>query len=120
MDYSRTGGATMRMPPSNFSQNGLASIFGIDLDTDTKSCAITSRKRTAIIAATVCGGVGLVALIVSGGCMAWRSRKKHTQLDEPVYEKDVHPDVPVDGRDVDEGAVGLVEVQFTSIGKNQG
>ena len=115
MNYSRTGGATMRMPPSNFSQNGLASIFGIDLDADTTSCAITSRKRTAIIAATVCGGVGLLALIVLGGCMAWRWRKKHTQVDEPVYEKDVQPDVPVVHRDVDEGDVGLVEVQITSI-----
>ena len=93
MDYSRMGGATMKMPPSNFSQRGLARIFGIDLDAGTKAPSMSSRKRTAFIAGTVCGGVFLVALVALGVYMAWRWRKKHAHVDDPVYEKDVRPDV---------------------------
>ena len=115
MEYSRTGGATMKIPLSNFSQSSLASIFGIDLDVDTQAPSIASRKRTAIIAGTVCGGVGLVALVVLGFYLAWSWRKKHARLEDPVYEKDVHPDNHVGHPDVHDGAFERVEAQSNSI-----
>ena len=115
MGYSRTGGATMKMPPSNFSQSGLASIFGIALDVDTKAPTTTSRKRTAIIAGTVCGGVGLIAMVVLGGYMAWRWRKKHARLEDPMYEKDVNPDDHVGHPDVRERAIERVEARSNSV-----
>ena len=115
MDYSQTGGATMKMPPSNFSQSGLASIFGIDLDVDTKAPTTTSRKKTAIIAGTVCGVVGLAALVVLGCYMAWRWRKKHAHLEDPVYEKDVHPDDHVGHPDVHERAIERTEAQSNPV-----
>ena len=120
MDYSRTGGATMKMPPSNFSQSGLASIFGIDLDADTKAPSMSSRKKIAIIAiiaGTVCGGVVLVALVVLGVYMAWRWRKKHAHVEDPVYEKDVQPDIHVGHLDVHEGAVERVEARSNLTGE---
>ena len=81
------------MPPSNFSQNGLARLFGLDLDTDTEPSSHTAQRRTAIIAGPVCGVVGLAILVALGGSGAWRWRKSHTHQEEPVYEKDVYPDV---------------------------
>ena len=104
MDYSRTGGATMRMPASNFSQSGLASMFGIDLDADTKAPRIPCRKKIAIIASTVCGIVGLAVVVVLGGYMAWRWRKVNAHIEDPIFEKDVHPDVH-------EGVVEQIVVQ---------
>ena len=81
----------MTMPPSNFTQSGLAHIFGIDLNESAKAPSNTARKRTAIIAGTICGVVGLV-LVALGGYTVRKWRKKHTPVDEPVYEKDVYPD----------------------------
>ena len=86
------GAATMTMPPSNFTQSGLARIFGIDLDESTKAPSNTAKKRTAIIAGTVCGVVGLLLLVALGGYTVGKWSKKHTPVDEPVYEKDVNPD----------------------------
>ena len=83
----------MKMPPSNFSQNGLARLFGLDLDTDTEAPSHTAHKRTAIIAGTVCGVVGLAILVALGGYGTWRWRKSHTYQEKPVYEKDVYSDV---------------------------
>lgn len=104
------------MPPSNFSQRGLASIFGINLDDDTnsnqdhdnKAHSKTPQNKTAIIAGTVCGVVGLAILILLGGFVAWQWRKKHTHPEDLVYEKDVLPDVH-------EGVIELVELQPNSI-----
>lgn len=90
--HSRIGGATLKMPPSNFSSSGLARIFGIDLDDDIKAHPNGAHKKTAIIASTVCGVVGLALLVVLGGYAARKWRKKHTHPEDPVYEKDVHPD----------------------------
>lgn len=102
----------MKMPQSNFSQSGLASIFGIDLEVDAKAPTTKSRKRTAILAGTVCGIVGLAVFVVLGGYMALRWRKMHSHLEDPVYEKDVHPDAHPD---VDEGVLEKVEAPSNSI-----
>ena len=117
MDYSRTGGATMKMPPSNFSQSGLASIFGIDLDADIKAPSMSSRKNIAIIAGPVCGGVVLVTLVGVGVYMAWRWRKKHAHVDDPVYEKDAQPDIHVGHLEIHEGAVERVEARSNLTGE---
>lgn len=93
MDHSRIGGATVTMPPSNFSQSGLARIFGIDLDDNTKAPSNPAHRRTAIIAGTVCGAVGLAILVAMGACAAGWWRKKHTHPEERVHEKDVFSDV---------------------------
>lgn len=93
MDHSRIGGATTKMPPSNFSQNGLALIFGLNLDDNTEAPSNTAHKKTAIIAGTVCGVVGLASLVALGGYAAWRWRKAHKHPEEQVYEKDVRSDV---------------------------
>ena len=116
MNCSRMGGATVKMPPSNFSQRGLASIFGINLDdgtmanqgNGTKAPSNTAHNKTAIIAGTVCGVVGLAILILLGGFAAWQWRKKHTHPEDLVYEKDVLPDVH-------EGVIEQVELQPNSI-----
>ena len=89
-NHSRTGGATMRMPAANFSQNGLASIFGIRIDDDTKPPTNEAHKRTAIIAGTICGIV-VVAVLVGLGWYVVRKKKSIT--DEPYYEKDGHTNV---------------------------
>ena len=110
----------MKMPPSNFSQRGLASIFGINLDDDTKANqdndseahSKMAHKKTAIIAGTVCGVVGLAILILLGGYAAWQWRKKHTHPEDPVYEKDAFPDVY-------EGVIEPVELQSNSIREHQ-
>ena len=104
MDYSRTGGATMRVPASNFSQSGLANMFGIDLGADTKPPPVPCRKKIALVAGTVCGIVGLAIFVVLGGYMAWRWRKVNVHLEDPIFEKDVHPDVH-------EGVVEQIQVQ---------
>ncbi|KAL9070535.1 MAG: hypothetical protein Q9161_004832 [Pseudevernia consocians] len=90
---SRIGGATAKMPPSNFSQNGLARLFGVDLDNKTEAPSNTAHKRTAIIAGTVCGVVGLAIVVALVYYAAWRWRKSHKHPEEQVYEKDVCPDV---------------------------
>lgn len=80
------------MPPSNFSQSGLARIFGIEVEDNTKAHSNGAHKRTAIIAGTICSVVGLVFLVALGTYVARKWRKKHTHAEDPVYEKDVHPD----------------------------
>ena len=80
------------MPPSNFSQNGLARLFGLDLDNETEAPSNTAHKRTAIIAGTVCGVVGLAIVVALVCYAAWRWRKSHKHPEEQVYEKDVCPD----------------------------
>ena len=118
------GGATVKMPPSNFSQRGLASIFGINLDDDTKvnpnndtkanqgnvakAPSRTTHNKTTIIAGTVCGIVGLAILVLLGGYAARQWRKKHTHPEDPLYEKDVFPDAH-------EGVIEPVELQSNSI-----
>lgn len=90
MGYSRTGGAIVKMPLSNFSQRGLASIFGINLDDDTKANqdsdnkahSKTAHNKTAIIAGTVCGVVGLILL---GGFVAWQRRENYTNPEDLLY-----------------------------------
>lgn len=91
---SRIGGATLRMPPSNFSQNGLARLFGFDLDENIQAPSNPAHRRTAIIAGTVCGVAGLAILAALGAYAAYWWRKKHTHPeDPPVFEKDVASDV---------------------------
>ena len=90
---SRAGGATMKMPPSNFSQNGLARVFGFDFDDKPEAPRNTAHKRTAIIAGTVCGVVGLAILVALGGYGVWRWRKMRAHPEEQVFEKDVRSDV---------------------------
>ena len=80
----------MKMPPANFSQNGLASIFGIRIDDDTKPPTEKAHKRTAIIAGTICGTVVLAVLV---GLACYVERKKKLIADEPCYEKDGHASV---------------------------
>ena len=86
-DHSRIGGATMKMPSSNFSQNGLARIFGVDPTDDIEAPSTTVHRKIAIIAGTVCSVVGLAIIIALGGYVAWRWQKPHTDL-EQVHEKD--------------------------------
>lgn len=94
MYYSRIGGATLKMPPSNFSQTGLARLFGFDLDENIQAPSNPAHRRTVIIAGTVCGVVGLAILVALGAYAACWLRKKHAHLEEPpVFEKDVYSDV---------------------------
>lgn len=86
-NHSRIGGATMNMPSSNFSQNGLARIFGVDPVDNTEAPSGTTHKRTAIIAGTVCSIAGLAIIVAVGGYLAWRWHKPHTDP-EQIYEKD--------------------------------
>lgn len=81
------------MPPSNFSQTGLARLFGFDFHEDTGICSNKAHKRTAIISGTVCGIVGLAIVVALGGYAAWRWRKAQIPPEEPVHEKDVRSDV---------------------------
>lgn len=82
----------MKVLWSNFSDDGLARIFGVDLDA-TRAPAHTAHKRNAIIAGTVCGVVGLALLVALAAYAAWNWRKTHTHPEEPMHEKDVYPDV---------------------------
>lgn len=82
----------MKMPQFNFTQSGLAQIFGIDLDDNTKAPFNTANKRTAIIAGTICGAVGLAIFVALGVYAAWKWRKTHRAVEEPVHEKSVYPD----------------------------
>ncbi|CAD6584293.1 MAG: hypothetical protein ASARMPRED_001726 [Alectoria sarmentosa] len=84
---NRMGGATMKMPSSNFSQNGLARIFGVDPTDDTEAPSTTVHRKIAIIAGTVCSVVGLAIIIALGGYVAWRWQKPHADP-EQTYEKD--------------------------------
>lgn len=103
----------MKMPATNFSQNGLARIFGIDLDENSQAPLNTAHgKRTAIIAGTVCSVVGL-AILVALGYAAWKWRQKHTHSEAPVFEKDVLSDVI--GRTTEQ-----VELQYDSLRAQQG
>ena len=104
----------MRKPAPNFSQSGLARIFGIELDDDANAAPVPDRKRTAIIAGTVCGVVVLAALLALAGYMAWRWRKKHAYLEDPIHEKGVEPDDHVDHPIFHEEAVERVEAQRNS------
>ena len=79
----------MNMPAANFSQNGLASIFGIKIDDSTEAPSDKAHQRTAIIAGTICGIVALAGLVGLGWYVAG---KKKDDEEQPV-EKDVDPDV---------------------------
>ena len=80
----------MNMPAANFSQDRLASIFGIKIANNTEAPADKVHKRTTIIAGTVCGIVLLAVLVGLGWYVAG---KKKDDEEQPV-EKDVDPDVP--------------------------
>ena len=96
----------MKMPAANFSQNGLASIFGIRVDDDTKAPADKAHKRTAIIAGTICGIVVLAILVGLGCFVAWKMRSAD---EEQPLEKDVDPDVPREVEPVELQADALSE-----------
>ena len=113
MHYSRTGGATMRMPPANFSSIGLARLFGADPDDEPKTPPRTpphaAHSETAIIVGAVCGVLGLALLVASGGYAAswWRKTRIHPESEQPTHE--IHRrDV---GGDVGGGAVEPAELQ---------
>ena len=97
----------MKMPAANFSQNGLASIFGIRIDDDTKLPTDKAHKRTAIIAGTICGIVFLAVLVGLGWYVA---QKKKSIADEPCYEKDGHTNVHHE-------VVEPVELQAAALGE---
>lgn len=82
----------MKMPPSNFSQIGLARVFGFDTDDSTEIPSSAAHSKTAIIAGTVCGITGL-AMVALGfyGFRLWRKRTAHPE--EQWHEKDVVSDV---------------------------
>ena len=80
----------MNMPAANFSQDGLASIFGIKIDDSTEAPSDKAHQRTAIIAGTICG---IVALTVLAGLGWYVAGRKKADEEQPV-EKDVDPDVP--------------------------
>ena len=122
MHYSRTGGATMRMPPDNFSSIGLARLFGADPDdepttpphgdpgNEPKTPPPAAHSETAIIVGAVCGVVGLALLVALGGYAAswWRkTRIHHEQQPHEIQGKDV-------GGDVRGGAVERVELPAQS------
>ena len=104
MSFSRIGGATMNMPAANFSQNGLASIFGIKVDDDIQAPADNAHKRTAIIAGTI-SGIAFLAFLVGLG---WYVACKKNHDEEQLFEKDDDPIIP---REV----VQPVELQAASL-----
>ena len=128
MHSSRTGGATMRMPPTNFSSIGLARLFGAVPDDEPKTPPEDEPKtppddqpktpphathsETAIIVGAVSGVVGLALLLALGGYTAswWRKNRIHPEFEQPHYEiqgKEI-------GRDVRGGAVERVDLQAHS------
>ena len=107
--HSRTGGATMKMPPTNFSSIGLARLFVADADDEPKTPPLktpppkipppktpphAAHSETAIIVGAVCGVVGLVLLVVLGEYAAswWRKTRIHPGSEQPPHE--------MQGRDV--------------------
>ena len=121
MHYSRTGGATMRMPPANFSSIGLARLFGADpggdpvgdpgANPDDKPTTPphAAHSDTAIIVGAVCSVVGLGLLVALGGYAAsrWRKTRIHPESEQPPHEIDGQ-DV---GRNVRGGAIRRAELQ---------
>lgn len=103
----------MKMPPSNFSQDGLARLFSygpngnIETSQDNKTQPSpdkkiqapphTAHKQTAIIAGTIGGIVGLAIIVALGWYVlpdvlrdVLRPRKKPPPFNGPYYEKDGH------------------------------
>ena len=121
MHYSRTGGATMRMPPANFSSLGLARLFGAaNPDGEPQPPPHAARSKTAIIVGAVCGVVGLALLVALGGYAAsrWRKARIRPEPEQPPQtrtppesEQPPHEIAGKDlGGDVREGAVEQVEL----------
>ncbi len=107
----------MRMPPANFSSIGLARLFGADPDDEPKTPPHATpphaqHSKTAIIAGSVSGVVGLALLVALIWYAATRLRKTriHPESEQPHYEilgKQV-------GGDVRREAVEGVELQAYS------
>ena len=106
----------MNMPAANFSQNGLASIFGVKMDDDIQAPADNAHKRTAIIAGTICGIVVLAVLVGLG----WYTACKKQYDEEQPLEKDVDPDVPREVvQPVELHAAALSELQAAALSELQ-
>ena len=87
MQYSRTGGATIRRPTGNFSSTGLARLFGADPEDAPRTSPHVAHSETSIIIGAVCG-VGGLALVVALGWYAaswWRTTRIHPR-DHPPHE----------------------------------
>ena len=108
MHYSRTGGATMRMPPNNFSSIGLARLFGADPDDEPKTSPHAAHSETSVIVGAVFGVVGLALLIALGGCAAswWRKTRFHPESEHQPHE--------IHGRDVGGNGRGRAVERFES------
>ena len=122
--HSRTGGATMKMPSTNFSSIGLARLFGADADNEPKTAPHAAysepkvnppqaaHSETAIIVAAVCAVVGLALLVALGWYAAswWRKTRIHPESEQPHHE--------MQARDIGGGvrgeAVEPVELQVRS------
>ena len=100
MHYSRTGGATMRMPPANFSSAGLARLFSADPDDKPESPPDVPHdepetpphaphSETAIVVGAVCGIVILALLVALRGYAAswWGGKaRNHPETEQPSHE----------------------------------
>lgn len=109
--YSRTGGATMRMPPANFSSVGLARLFSADPDDEPESPPDVPHDEpetppdvphdepetpphaphgeTAIVVGAVCGVVILALLVALRRYAAswWGSKtRNHPETEQPPHE----------------------------------
>ena len=100
MHYSRTGGATMRKPPANFSSVGLARLFGADPDYEPETPPHVAHdepetpphaphSETAIVVGAVCGVVILALLVALAGYAAswWGGKtRNHPESELPSHE----------------------------------
>lgn len=99
----------MKAPLSGFSNKGLAQLFGAQVDEPTKPTSASSTiNRSAIIEGTI-GGIAVLVLVTGALWFVTRHRRRRhidINIDEPVFEKDVRPDVelafPKNGRSDEE------------------
>lgn len=83
-EYSRTGGAMMKMPPANFSSAGLARLFGAGPDDKPETPPHAAHSETVVILGVLCGLVSVALLVAVGWYAATRihheSEQQHHEI----------------------------------------